>query len=541
MSSVEPLRYRHDNPSWTSTSYGQVLPTSSASTSFPASPPAASASHQNPTIAYQASTSHIHAGYSNARHLSGRVSVNSDAISMNDDDGSSIYSNAQQVTTYHSSLLQSNASSPYDEQYRSSWQTDNTNPRPDSNLDPFGFRQYESSRAPLPKVVVSSPSDTALQFSPGLSYEDDVDPVVPPTPPPIPQAQGRVPTAVAGAFNFSRPHRPPIVLGSEDQKQRVLARAAERSTGSLRPSSSNSSLNSASSSVGRNAQQDLKHWHNAPGTGTNGSANAMMASSSASPHTNASDAYPSPRPSPQGMHPPSLSPGVLPTGAGTPQFAQNTPSNSVPLPAKLPTVRVSTPESIYSDYSYYQLDSALPSPTSPISHSPDNRGVNSGPMMGNTTSSLEPRRSPVTLSPQAKLAEGAVQTPQQLVQLGIEYHEADKLRESAYCFERSATENGGCAVGMLMWGLSLRHGWGCPKDEARGFKWLQRAAEYAVVDLESAKDGREALKVHNRFNCCVCSCLMFVINRRNLSSLCTKSDNASSKAGASPAIRRWQW
>lgn len=42
----------------------------------------------------------------------------------------------------------------------------------------------------------------------------------------------------------------------------------------------------------------------------------------------------------------------------------------------------------------------------------------------------------------------------------------------------------GCAVGMLMWGLALRSGWGVKRDEEKGFKWLRRAAELAVEDLE---------------------------------------------------------
>jgi len=57
------------------------------------------------------------------------------------------------------------------------------------------------------------------------------------------------------------------------------------------------------------------------------------------------------------------------------------------------------------------------------------------------------------------------------------------------CFEKSAKEDGGCGVGMLMWGLTLRHGWGCEKNEKIGFKWLRRAAESAVEDLENARIG----------------------------------------------------
>ena len=42
---------------------------------------------------------------------------------------------------------------------------------------------------------------------------------------------------------------------------------------------------------------------------------------------------------------------------------------------------------------------------------------------------------------------------------------------------------------MLMWGLAQRHGWGCAKDEATGFKWLRRAAELAVSDMEKGQQG----------------------------------------------------
>ncbi|KAF8761896.1 ERAD pathway [Rhizoctonia solani] len=86
---------------------------------------------------------------------------------------------------------------------------------------------------------------------------------------------------------------------------------------------------------------------------------------------------------------------------------------------------------------------------------------------------------------------------QQALQLGITAHEQNNLRESARYFERSATVEGGCGVGMLMCGLSLRHGWGCKKDERNGFKWLRKAAEAAVADLEGARSGDEAKAVKN--------------------------------------------
>ena len=89
------------------------------------------------------------------------------------------------------------------------------------------------------------------------------------------------------------------------------------------------------------------------------------------------------------------------------------------------------------------------------------------------------------------------QTAEDYLALGISHHEADRLQDSAQCFEKAATLDGGCAVGMLMWGLTLRHGWGIQKDEQRAFKWLKKAAEHAVVDLQQGKNasGRDAIKV----------------------------------------------
>jgi len=83
----------------------------------------------------------------------------------------------------------------------------------------------------------------------------------------------------------------------------------------------------------------------------------------------------------------------------------------------------------------------------------------------------------------------------QLLQDGIQHHQANRLKEAAVAFERSATTPGGSGVGMLMWGLTLRHGWGCAKNESLGFTWLRRAAEAAVGDLERARSGFETSAV----------------------------------------------
>lgn len=149
--------------------------------------------------------------------------------------------------------------------------------------------------------------------------------------------------------------------------------------------------------------------------------------------------------------------------------------------------RNDSPVSLYSTYSYYQLDASTPSPTvnafldvplDALAFSSKPRPAPAPPAITSPTSTVD-----------ARTPEKSPQTPQEFLQLGIKHHEANRLKEAAACFEKSAKLNGGCGVGMLMWGLTLRHGWGCEKNEKVGFNWLRRAAESAVEDLENARTG----------------------------------------------------
>jgi TPR repeat protein len=134
--------------------------------------------------------------------------------------------------------------------------------------------------------------------------------------------------------------------------------------------------------------------------------------------------------------------------------------------------RTVSPISLYSTYSYYEYKSAAPS--------------SSGGRTADVEQLQQPPPSTSSNGSSPRSPEG-LRTPQEYLQFGIQHHEANRLRESARCFERSATEEGGCGVGMLMYGLSLRHGWGCARNEKAGFKWLRKAAEHAVEDLERVR------------------------------------------------------
>ncbi|KAG2345428.1 HCP-like protein [Suillus weaverae] len=235
-------------------------------------------------------------------------------------------------------------------------------------------------------------------------------------------------------INFSRPGRPPI-FSSEEQKRQVLERNSQRT---------------------RSPQTALTPLSFAPITPQTGvfPENQLL---SPTPQSNA------------------CSPGSY----LQPNYAVSSPTLSSPshvhLPHRPPSVRPSSPASLYStSYSFYRLSDGSPSPTGNSkfpAHSP------SPP--GNRSPSTEPS------------------TPQEYLQLGIQYHEANKLQDSAFYFEKSAKEQGGCGIGMLLWGLTLRHGWGCEKNEKSGFKWLTKAAESAVDDLGKAREGMDVKAVRS--------------------------------------------
>ncbi|CCO27935.1 Protein DSF2 OS=Saccharomyces cerevisiae (strain ATCC 204508 / S288c) GN=DSF2 PE=1 SV=2 [Rhizoctonia solani AG-1 IB] len=154
------------------------------------------------------------------------------------------------------------------------------------------------------------------------------------------------------------------------------------------------------------------------------------------------------------------------------------------------------PASPYSQYSFYSLPGSTPPETPNPGIEEQSRQVKpkaSGSLLNPANQAQSQHSTPRSGSPSKPTPTAA----QQALQLGISAHEQNNLRDSARYFERSATVEGGCGVGMLMWGLSLRHGWGCKKDERNGFKWLRKAAEAAVADLEGARSGEEAKAVKN--------------------------------------------
>ena len=295
----------------------------------------------------------------------------------------------------------------------------------------------------------------------------------------------RLPASTKAA-NFSRPV-PPVIDGTEERKRQVIMRNQGHHLPQSQPGSSPGHTYPSSplvpSSLGPSngyppAQSRSQSPANPP------SAAQLLSEMASQPYSYNGISTLLPHQDSSRSNSPNL---------GTSRRAVS-PSGSVGGPQQ----RVGTPSSVYSSYSYYPYEETNTPPNGSMSHlSPPN----GGPFMSPNTprsppassSHLSPQhqQSPSHHSSPHKSSEppppSNPQTPQDYLQLGISHHLANELPQSAACFEKAATMNGGCGVGMLMWGLTLRHGWGVEMSEAKGFKWLRRAAELAVGDLEKAQ------------------------------------------------------
>lgn len=98
----------------------------------------------------------------------------------------------------------------------------------------------------------------------------------------------------------------------------------------------------------------------------------------------------------------------------------------------------------------------------------------------NRTSSLN--QSSMASLPDSKLS-AAVH-----IELGIAQHEANELPQSTHHFQVAADM--GDPNGCMLYGLSLRHGWGIRQDLQRSVAMLQKAVESIDGDLKNGRESR---------------------------------------------------
>ncbi|CEP11862.1 hypothetical protein [Parasitella parasitica] len=107
-----------------------------------------------------------------------------------------------------------------------------------------------------------------------------------------------------------------------------------------------------------------------------------------------------------------------------------------------------------------------------------------------STTIVSPASIPSPLTPNSNNTSDKKLSPdaevESLVHQGIAFHEKGQLEKATQLFRIGAEK--GNPIGMFLYGVSLRHGWGCKKNELAAFQYLQKAAEHAVEDLANIKN-----------------------------------------------------
>ncbi|CAG8523534.1 1074_t:CDS:2 [Paraglomus brasilianum] len=70
------------------------------------------------------------------------------------------------------------------------------------------------------------------------------------------------------------------------------------------------------------------------------------------------------------------------------------------------------------------------------------------------------------------------------IQQAIQFHEQNQLDKATYFFKLAAERKS--PLGYFLYGIALRHGWGCEANPTVAVKYLQKAAESAVDELQSS-------------------------------------------------------
>ncbi|CAG8529590.1 16899_t:CDS:2 [Funneliformis mosseae] len=82
----------------------------------------------------------------------------------------------------------------------------------------------------------------------------------------------------------------------------------------------------------------------------------------------------------------------------------------------------------------------------------------------------------------------------EFIRQAIQYHEANELEKATYYFKLAADKDS--PLGLFLYGIALRHGWGCKPNPKLAVRFLQKAAESAVHDLHTTMAANPSIARH---------------------------------------------
>ncbi|KAG1229402.1 hypothetical protein G6F67_007178 [Rhizopus microsporus] len=260
--------------------------------------------------------------------------------------------------------------------------------------------------------------------------------------------------------------------------------------------------------------KNKKHQTREGNGNNNNNSSSSSSSSSSNSSSNTSQVAPTASTSTSRMPKPPLTPLVIPPtpirSSSSPNRAIVTPTRSSSIPHDLQLTPGSmtpgsmtpgsmTPGSSRSAYSPHGFSPFTSSPVTPspntllphtvlpivnppdhkISHSNNNNNNNNNNNSNNSNNNTLKVNNAPHHKKQSIVPDNAAE---RFVHEGIKFHELGKLEQAAEMFKQAAAME--LPMGMFLYGISIRHGWGCKKNEHLAFQYLQKAAEHAVEDLE---------------------------------------------------------
>ncbi|CAG8555618.1 11188_t:CDS:2, partial [Diversispora eburnea] len=82
----------------------------------------------------------------------------------------------------------------------------------------------------------------------------------------------------------------------------------------------------------------------------------------------------------------------------------------------------------------------------------------------------------------------------EFIQQAIQFHEANELEKATYYFKLAADKDS--PLGLFLYGIALRHGWGCKPNAKLAVRCLQKAAESAVSELHESMAANPSIARH---------------------------------------------
>ncbi|CAJ0764177.1 13761_t:CDS:2 [Entrophospora sp. SA101] len=80
------------------------------------------------------------------------------------------------------------------------------------------------------------------------------------------------------------------------------------------------------------------------------------------------------------------------------------------------------------------------------------------------------------------------------IQMAIKFHESNELEKATYYFRMAADRNS--PLGLFLYGIALRHGWGCKPDPMLAVQYLRQAANSAISDLQATVEANPTIARH---------------------------------------------